>query len=59
MTVPAVSRPELTHEVSAGFFYTGRRSLLLGGEASMSFLPVSRDTDLLITSAQLVMRYFW
>lgn len=59
MTVPAVSRPELTHDVSAGFFYTGRRSLLLGGEASMSFLPVGRDNDLLVASAQLVMRYFW
>lgn len=59
MTVPAVSQPELTHDVSAGFFYTGRRSLLLGGEATMSFLPVERDTDLFVVSAQLVMRYFW
>lgn len=59
MTVPAVSRPELTHDVSAGFFYTGRRSLMLGGEAQMTFLPVGRDTDVLIAQAQLVMRYFW
>ncbi|MFO0625391.1 MAG: hypothetical protein U0325_07195 [Polyangiales bacterium] len=59
MTVPAVSRPELTHDVAAGFFYTGRRSLLLGGEATMSFLPVDADTDLFVVSGQLVMRYFW
>lgn len=59
MSVPAVARPELTHDVSAGFFYTGRRSLLLGGEASMSLLPVGADTQIFVASGQLVMRYFW
>lgn len=59
VAVPAESQPALTHDVSAGFFYTGRRSLLLGGEAAMNFSPVGPGVRLFVVEAQLLMRYFW
>lgn len=59
MTVPAEQSPTLGHDVSSGFFYTGRRNLLLGGEATLNVTPVAPGVSLLVAEAELILRYYW
>lgn len=58
-TAEADAQPEVIHDVSAGFFYTGRRNLLLGAEATMNFTPTAPGTRLFIVEGQLILRYYW
>ncbi|MFO0604788.1 MAG: hypothetical protein U0324_16515 [Polyangiales bacterium] len=50
---------QLIHDVSAGFFYTARRHLVLGAEAQITLLPKSTVANVTIAQAVLLLRYYW
>jgi hypothetical protein len=52
-------RSDLWHYLDGGFFYTGRRDLLLGLEGSVRRFPQRGQIDSDSVVANAVLRYFW
>lgn len=57
--VPAVSQPSLSHDLSAGLFYTGRVNLALGPDVAFQLYPQRADLRVFSVIGQLALRYYW
>ncbi len=58
-TIP-VGGGDITHDFSAGFFYTGRRHLVLGPEASLTAPGTAGGlSKQLVAQGALILRYYW
>jgi len=50
---------QVIHDLSAGFFYTARRHLVLGAEGLFTILPSSPQVRTTVAQGVLILRYYW